>query len=147
MLLLSRFTKMTDIVLSSFLSLFALFGKEENVDETRAKALLVDYLRHHFGIRNLESYMELYSDMRAAYEMSDNLDAKSVVAAICDNLHGEISAREEAMLLLRIMEFCKGSSPMFKLMAEKLGVSEQLLTDFEDFVNGRPTSLDRKSVV
>ena len=139
MLLLSRFTKMTDIVLSSFLSLFALFGKEENVDETRAKALLVDYLRHHFGIRNLESYMELYSDMRAAYEMSDNLDAKSVVAAICDNLHGEISAREEAMLLLRIMEFCKGSSPMFKLMAEKLGVSEQLLTDFEDFVNGRPT--------
>ena len=139
MLLLWRFTKMTDIVLSSFLSLFALFGKEENVDETRAKALLVDYLRHHFGIRNLESYMELYSDMRGAYEMSDNLDAKMVVAAICDNLHGKISAKEEAMLLLRIMEFCKGSSPMFKLMAEKLGVGEQLLTDFEDFVNGRPT--------
>ena len=97
---------MTDIILSSFLSLFALFGKEENVDETRAKKVLVDYLRHHFGIRNIDAYLELYSDMRAAYEMSDGLDTKAVVTQICDSLHGKIRSREETLLLLLIMEFC-----------------------------------------
>ena len=66
---------MTDIVLSGFLSLFALFGKEEQVDESRAKNMLVNYLRHHFGIRNIETYLDLYSDMRGAYEMTDDLDS------------------------------------------------------------------------
>ena len=63
---------MTDIILSSFLSLFALFGKEEQVDETRAKNMLVSYLRHHFGIRNINAYIDLYTDMRGVYEMSDD---------------------------------------------------------------------------
>ena len=67
---------MTDIVLSSFLSLFALFGKEEQVDETRAKNMLVSYMRHHFGIRNINSYLALYSDMRGVYEMTDELDTE-----------------------------------------------------------------------
>ena len=57
---------MTDIILSSFISLFALFGKEEQVDERRAKEMLVSYLRRHFGIRNVDLYLDLYSDMRMA---------------------------------------------------------------------------------
>ena len=134
---------MTDIILSSFLSLFALFGKEENVDETRARKMLVSYLRHHFGIRNINAYIDLYSDMRGVYEMSDELDTKAVVASICDNLHGKIRTNEEAMLLLRIMEFCgvKGSKlhPMFEIMAEKFNVSQQLFADFIDFINDHPT--------
>ena len=48
---------MTDILLSSFLSLFALFGKKEQVDEAWAKTMLVNYLRHQFGIRNIDSYL------------------------------------------------------------------------------------------
>ena len=130
---------MTDIILSSFLSLFALFGKEEQVDETRAKNMLVSYLRHHFGIRNINTYIDLYTDMRGVYEMSDDLDTQVVVSSICDNLHGKIQAREEAMLLLRIMEFCGVKDgtvhPMFKTMAEKFNVPQQLFADFVDFVN------------
>ena len=83
---------MTDIVLSGFLSLFALFGKEEQVDESRAKNMLVNYLRHHFGIRNIETYLDLYSDMRGAYEMTDDLDTEAVIAGICSSLHGKIIA-------------------------------------------------------
>jgi len=132
---------MTDIILSSFLSLFALFGKEENVDEARAKSLLEDYLRHHFGIRKINTYLGLYSDMRGVYEMSDDLDTKTVVASICDNLHGKIRTSDETMLLLRIMEFCGVRNgqvhPMFKVMAEKFNVSEQLFNDFVDFVSGK----------
>ena len=60
---------MTDIILSSFLSLFALFGKEEQVDETRAINMLVSYLRHHFGIRNINAYLDFYSDLRGVYDL------------------------------------------------------------------------------
>ena len=132
---------MTDIILSSFLSLFALFGKEENVDETRAQNLLEDYLRHHFGIRKINTYLGLYFDMRGVYEMSDDLDTETIVASICDNLHGKIRTSEESMLLLRIMEFCgvKGDNihPMFKVMAEKFNVPAQQFNDFTDFVSNK----------
>lgn len=134
---------MTDIVLSSFLSLFALFGKEEHVDESRAKKMLVSYLRHHFGIRNVDTYLDLYFDLRGAYEMTDNLDTNGVVASICDNLHGKIRSDEERMLLLRIMEFCGGdapkSHPIFQTMAERLDIPQQLMGDFADFVSGTPS--------
>ena len=134
---------MTDIILSSFLSLFALFGKEEQVDETRAKTMLVNYLRHYFGIRNIDSYLNLYSDMRGVYEMTDDLNTQEVVASICDNLQGKIQAREGEMLLLRLMEFCGSKEgkihPMFDTMAEKFGVEESLYRDFADFVSDKPT--------
>ena len=132
---------MTDIILSSFLSLFALFGKEEKVDEARAQQLLEDYLRHHFGIRKINTYLGLYLDMRGVYEISGNLDTEMIVSSICDNLHGKIRTSEEAMLLLRIMEFCgvKGDNihPMFKVMAEKFNVSELMFNDFVDFVSNK----------
>ena len=110
---------MTDIILSSFISLFALFGKEEQVDETRAKELLVSYLRHHFGIRGIETYLDLYSDMRGAYEMTDDLDTEKTVSSICSTLHGKIPVSEEGLLLLRLMEFCGSdgsqSDSMFRI--------------------------------
>ena len=134
---------MTDIILSSFLSLFALFGKEEQVDETWAKAMLVNYLRHHFGIRNIDSYLDLYSDMRGAYEMTDDLDTKNTVQTICQTLHGKISANEESLLLLRLMEFCgfkEGQSEvMFKTMAEEFHIPSALFSDYADYVANRET--------
>ncbi len=104
--------------------------------------MLVSYLRHHFGIRNINSYLELYSDMRGAYEMSPDLDTNTVVGSICDNLHGKIRAKEEALLLLRLMEFCGTGHgeihPMFKTLAEKFNVDGQLFSDFVCFVgNGQ----------
>ena len=135
---------MTDVILSSFISLFALFGKEENVDETRAKEMLVSYLRHHFGIRNIDAYLDLYSDMRMAYEMTENLNTREAVASICSALHGSIRTNEESMLLLRLMEFCGNSSDeahtIFKVMAEKLAIPESQLKDFTDFVKGRQSA-------
>ncbi len=105
--------------------------------------MLVNYLHHHFGIRNIDLYLDLYSDMRGAYEMNDGIDTQSVVASICDNLHGEIQAKEESLLLLRVMEFCgiKGDQPhpMFKIMAEKFNIPEELFCDFVDFVKSKPS--------
>lgn len=144
---------MTDILLSSFLSLFALFAREEQVDDARAHTMLMSYLRHHFGIRNISTYLNLYDDMRGAYDLSPDLDAQMVVSSICENLHGQIRSREEAMLLLRLMEFSQSGTtdegadvatkawhPMFKVMAEKFNVSDHVFADFADFVNGTPSS-------
>lgn len=134
---------MTDIILSSFLSLFALFGKEKQVDETRAKAMLANFMRHYFGIRNIDSYLNLYSDLRGAYEMTEDLETEEVVASICANLHGKIPVREEQRLLLRLMEFCgvgEGNiHPMFNIMAEKFNVPDEMFQDFIDFLKGEPT--------
>ena len=135
---------MNDLVLSGFLSLFALFGKEEQVDETRAKKMLVNYLRHHYGIRNVDSYLDLYSDMRGVYEITDNLNAETTVASICENLQGKIPASEASMLLLRLMEFCgiQGDKvhPIFRVMADRFGVDDEIFNIFIDYVKGNNTA-------
>ena len=134
---------MTDIILSSFISLFALFGKEEQVDERWAKDMLISYLRRHFGIRNTDLYVDLYSDMRMAYEMTDDLNTQETVSGICSNLHGKIRTSEEALLLLRLMEFCGGngiqSVEMFDTMAAHFHISERQYRNFFDFVNNCET--------
>ena len=133
---------MTDIILSSFLSLFALFGKEEQVDEAWAKTMLSNYLRHHFGIRNVDAYLDLYSDMRSAYELTDNMDMTETVKTICANLHGNSSAREESLLLLRLMEFCgfkEGTPAMFQAMAKQFHIPDSVFADYKDYVSGRET--------
>ena len=130
---------MTDVILSSFISLFALFGKVEQVDETWAKEMLVSYLRRHFGIRNIDLYLDLYSDMRMAYEMTDNLNSEETVASICSTLHGKILSSEEALLLLRLMEFCSTdgtrNKAMFDTMATQFHISNEQYRDFIDFVD------------
>ena len=134
---------MTDIILSSFISLFALFGKEEQVDERWAKDMLISYLHRHFGIRNTDLYVDLYSDMRMAYEMTDDLNTQETVSGICSNLHGKIRTSEEALLLLRLMEFCGGngiqSVEMFDTMAAHFHIPERQYRNFFDFVNNCET--------
>ena len=135
---------MTDVVLSSFISLFALFGKEEQVDEAWAKDMLISYLRHHFGIRNIDLYLDLYTDMRGAYEMTDNLNTQETVAAICSSLHGKIRPEEESLLMLRLMEFCSDdglkSDSMFTTMAEKFNIPQAQYDDFYAYVTNQPTA-------
>ncbi len=134
---------MTDVILSSFISLFALFGKVEQVDEERAKKMLVNYLRHHFGIRNTDLYVDLYSDMRMAYEMTDDLNTIDTVTSICSNLHTDISHTERALLLLRLLEFCTDddgfTDVMFRTMAEQFNIPDEQYNDFMDFVNNKAT--------
>ena len=134
---------MTDVILSSFISLFALFGKVEQVDEERAKKMLVNYLRHHFGIRNTDLYVDLYSDMRMAYEMTDSLNTIDTVKAICSNLQTDIRNIEKALLLLRLLEFCTDDDgftySMFRTMAEQFNIPDSQYQDFMDFVTNKPT--------
>ena len=130
---------MTDVILSSFLSLFALFGKEERVDEEWAKSMILNYLRHYLGIRNTDSYLDLYTDMRDAYELTENLNSNDTVKSICSNLHTQTSAKEQSLLLLRLMEFCGGNTDnsMFKTLAEEFRIPQERFNDYKDYVSNR----------
>lgn len=136
---------MTDVILSSFISLFALFGKEEQVDEVRAKNMLVSYLHRHFGIRNTDLYVDLYADMRMAYEMTEDLNTVDTVTSICSNLQGDIRKIEKDLLLLRLMEFCHGgfegkhTDVLFKTMAQLFNIPQEQYNDFTDFVDSKET--------
>ena len=134
---------MTNNILYSFLSLFALFGKVEQVDKAWAQTMLANYLRRHFGIKNISVYMDLYTDMRELYEMSDESQTNDFINDILSNLHGQISAKEEALLLLRLMEFCGGdgqySDFMFRAIADFYHIPDEQYQDFADFVNNQET--------
>ena len=137
--------KMTDILLSSFLSLFALFGKKEQVDEAWAETMLVNFLRHQFGIRNIDTYLGFYGDLRSTYDLMDDedLDTQGSVRSICSALQGKIKTREKSLLLLRLMEFCgykEGhGDDLFKAMVETMEIPEEQFKMFADFVANRET--------
>ncbi len=106
--------------------------------------MLASYLRHHFGIRSIDDYLDLYSDMRGAYEMTDELNTADTVKTICSNLHGKISTKEESLLLLRLMEFCgfkEGQSmAMFEAMVEEFHIAKGQYKDYLDYVANRETA-------
>ena len=113
------------------------------MDEERAKEMLVSYLRRQFGIRNIDLYLDLYSDMRMAYEMTDDLNTQDTVRSICSNLQTDIRNTEKALLLLRLLEFCADDNGftdvMFRTMAEQFNIPDEQYNNFMDYVNNKPT--------
>ncbi|MBR0259088.1 MAG: ATP-binding cassette domain-containing protein [Prevotella sp.] len=105
--------------------------------------MLVSYLRHHFGIRNIDLYLDLYSDMRMAYEMTDDLNTQDTVTSICSNLQADIRNTEKALLLLRLLEFCADddgfTDTMFRTMAEQFNIPDEQYNIFMDYVNNKST--------
>ena len=105
--------------------------------------MLENYMRRYFGIRNIESYLGFYSDLRNVYEMSDDMgtDPQETVNSICKELKTKISHKEAALLLLRLMEFCNyqegHTDYLFTTMAKTLEISDAQFKIFVDFVNNR----------
>lgn len=151
---------MTDIILSSLINLFALFGKEEDVDRERAKVLLANSMRRHYGIRNCEPYLEMYDTLFDLYSSDDTIKEEQIIEDVLAGLRGKIHRSEQTMMLLRLMEFCTDpadvashahdttpaddligkvgkSDRLFYLVADKVGVDEEMYSDFCNFVTGR----------
>ena len=103
----------------------------------------MNYLRRHFGVRNTDVYIDLYDDMRMAYDMADNIDSRQTVTTICNGLQGEIRSKEKSLLLLRLMEFCGYTegrhNEIFRTMQECFGISDEQFRDFRDFVSNKTT--------
>lgn len=140
---------MNDILLSGLLNLFALFGAVNRTDKSRSLQMLSNYLTKHFGVRMLDDYLPLYSDLRDFYDISPELDKDAIIEGICSNIKHRISREDQTLMLLRLMEFCdptpgsgKGESiaeenmQIFRKVAELFEVDGDIFADFVCYVSG-----------
>jgi len=135
---------MNDIVLSSLLNLFALSGAETCLDKEKSVALITQYLKYSFGIRDVHSYVDLYSSLRAFYDESPELDKESIIAPLCDKLKAVITRQEQAAMLLRLLEFSSFNKNdfnphhnVFKLVVKGFEISDSLFESMIAFVLGQ----------
>lgn len=140
---------MNDIILSGLLNLFALFGTLHHIDRETARKVLTSYLTRHFGVRSLDTYLGLYTDLRDFYDDNPALDKDAIIEGICSNLQNKIKKEEQSLMLLRFMEFCnlaprqnqsEASTEIFRKVAELFGISEEMFQDFSDFISRRVTN-------
>lgn len=131
---------MNDITLSSLLNLFALAGAERKLSKDESVRQVSKYLKYCFGVRNYDSYLNLYSDLRDFYDDAPELEPALIVEGICSKLHDRIHVWDQKALVLRLMEFCAsdGQVPsVVKTVASKLTVSDHQYQSFLDYVTGK----------
>lgn len=131
----------TDVILSGLTNLFALFGATKDVDVRYSKTTLRDYLTRHFGIRDVSVYLDLYEELRDLYSLTPDLDKDSIIEGICDNFASQLQAEEQALILLRLMEFCDTRKTkfdrdeyVFRSMASRFGIDDEVYNDFCCFI-------------
>lgn len=131
-----------DTILSGLTNLFALFGANKEVDVEDSKHTLKNYFTRHFGIRDVDVYLNMYEDLRDMYSFAPDLDRESIVEQICTNISSQLGAEEQALILLRLMEFCDTPKLefdpdefVFRKVADYFGISESMYDDFYKFTD------------
>ena len=128
---------LNDTIISGLVNLFALVGARHNVDVGHSEKHLHDYLSSHLGLRDTSEYVSLYSDFRSVYDDNDSIDKLAIAAGICKSIRTLIPRDELSMILLRLMEFAGvDDEEVFSYIASDFNVSEEMLSDFRDFVAG-----------
>lgn len=134
----------TDVILSGLTNLFALFGATKDVDVRYSKTTLRDYLTRHFGIRDVSVYTDLYEELRDLYGLSPDLDKDTIIDGICQSFAGQLQSEEQALILLRLMEFCDTRKTpfdrdeyVFRGIASRFGIGEEMYDDFCCFIEGK----------
>ena len=121
---------MNDIILSGLLNLFALCGTEGKTDKQKSLGLVEAHLKGFYGLRNPQSYLNLFSDLRDYYDDFPELDHTAITDGICSQLKSRISRTDQQTLLLRLMEFCAVLSgaevprQVFGKVAEGFGIDD-----------------------
>lgn len=140
-----------DIILSSLTNLFALFGARDHIDVEASKVTLKNYLSRHFGIRNTDSFVNLYNDLRDLYTSDADLNIDVIIEGICESLKGKIESEEQEMILLRLMQFCVNDElgyladdDLFVSTAKSFGVSKERFLVYCDFVGDKETDEVRR---
>ncbi len=133
---------MNDLILSGLLNLFALFGALNRTDKDNSKKIVANYLRRHFGVSSLESYVGLYSDLRDYYDDYPSLDKDDIIQNVCSRIQHKISHEDQALMLLRFMEFCGNDSLtddniyLYKKVAGISNVPDSMFEDFKKYIKG-----------
>ena len=143
---------MNDIILSSLLNLFALFTTQSKTDKELSRKILSNYLVHHFGVRDLDSSIDFYGNLRDFYEEMPDFDTTSFADNICSKLHGKISSEEQLLMLLRLMEIYSTGGhtanykETFKCVADNFNINDGLFSDLIAFVTNDGVSENVKNM-
>lgn len=131
----------TDVILSGLTNLFALIGATKNIDKDYSMTTLRDYLTRHFGIRDVSVYLELYDEALDLYSLSPDLDKDVIIDGICAQFASQLQTEEQALILLRLMEFCDCRDAkfdrdefVFRSIAKRFAITDELYDDFCCFV-------------
>lgn len=131
----------TDVILSGLTNLFALFGSRDCVDLEKSKYTLHNYFTRHFGIRNTDTFVTMYDELRSLYDGMDNDSKEDIIENVCSGLVDKIEATEREMMLLRLMQFCVhyelgylADDEFFQKTAKAFGVDKHHFLVFCDFV-------------
>lgn len=137
---------LNDAVLSGLINLFALMDANGAQDSAPAEELIGSYLSHHFGLRDKQSYLDLYNELKDFYGDVE-IDKEQIISNVASNLEHNIEAGELALILLRLMEFCKLSSGSFNpadayflTVAKCFEVGDSLYSAFCDFISGNDSA-------
>ncbi len=137
---------MNDLILSALINLFALCGALAKIDRRASEELLKTYLSRFFGIRSVDNYLALYNDLRDLYETSPNIDQREIVENICRNLQKKVLYEDQALMLLRLMEFAttnrsgyEAIASVFRNIAAVFNIPDKLFNDFNAYVTETPT--------
>lgn len=135
----------SDAVLSGLINLFALLDAEGGSSSDASDGLLAGYLKHHFGLRDDRSYMDLYHDLKEFYGEME-VDKKSIIGSVASKLRSNMESGELMLILLRLMEFSSLSSSsfdrendIFHILADCFEVNDSIYGDFCDFITSTPT--------
>lgn len=137
---------MNDIILSSLLNLFALFCTKNKTAKEVSKPILTNYLTRQFGVRDLDSSIEFFDSLCDFYVDMPNEELHDIATNICEKLIGKISAEEQTLILLRLMEICSAqthkleSESSFRRIAGIFNISDDCFNDLVTFVTNGATS-------
>ena len=133
----------SDSTISGLISLFALLSAKNHSQEDKCRELLSNYLGYYFGIATKNEYIGFFQDLFELYSNED-VDTDNIVLTISSHIKGSLETKEQMMVLLRAMEFCKNTSDQFTIddniiqrMSQVLGVDEETLSLFDDYVENR----------
>lgn len=140
-----------DTILAGLTNLFALFGARDCVDIEVSKRKLHNYLARHFGIRDTENFITIYETLRDLYDSSPDIDKEAIIKDVCTKIQANLSTEEQALFLLRLMQFCVNDElgyladdELFQTTASIFGVSHEIFLAFCDFVGDKESKLVRR---
>lgn len=138
---------MNDIILSSLLNLFALFGAKNGTPAEESLKVIDSYLTKFYGIRNTGPYVRLYSALRDYYDDFPELDKAGIISSLCAKLTVNVKPSERPVILLRLMEFCsKGGNGLdtvddiFTEVSSLFSIGEDSFAELVNFIQGKPSA-------
>jgi len=137
---------MNDIVLLSLLNLFALFNTEKDIDSKSYRSVLIEYLNHHFGVRDVKHYLEFYDNLQNYYRDNQNIDLNSITKDISEKVKERISTEDRVLMVLRFIEMqfvCNRKAidnDGLRIIQESFEIKDHTYESLFSFIEGNPDS-------